>query len=101
MIRREIWDMIKVYHPTILVMLAIFLTSCATPEPRIVTRTVSVPIATPCAVSPGPEPAPIWTPEAIAASPNLYSLGLTLYAAYLQSEARNGELRAALSGCRE
>jgi hypothetical protein len=76
------------------------LTACATPEPRIVTRTVSVPIATPCAVSPGPEPAPIWTPEAIAASPNLYTLGMLLYSEMLQQQARNGELRAALSGCR-
>jgi hypothetical protein len=56
-------------------------------------------VPVPCSVDPGPDPAPIWTPEAIAATPGLYSLGLLLYAEMLQLQARNKELSAALAGC--
>jgi len=83
-------------------VLAVFaLAACATtPEPRIITQKVSVPVPVPCSVDAGPDPAPIWTPEAIAATPGLYQLGMLLYAALLQEQARNKELTAALAGCK-
>lgn len=79
--------------------LGLTLAGCGHRQPRVETVTVRVPISTPCAIDPGPEPAPIWTPEAVAAAPHLYSLGNLLLAAFLQERARNAELRAALKGC--
>ena len=81
-------------------LIALCLAACATtPEPRIVTQKVMVPVSTPCAISPGPDPAPIWTPEAIRAAPTLYALGMLLYSEVLQLQARNAELKAAIEGC--
>lgn len=76
-----------------------FLTGCATPAERVVYRDVFIPVSVPCAVKAGPEKPPIWTAENVAASPHLFALGHLLYAALLQEQARNAELRAAIEGC--
>lgn len=74
--------------------------ACATaPEPRIITRTVEIPIATQCAVS-VTEPAYVDTDEAIAGAPNLYELAKLFKAGRLQRIGALGEYRAAVSGCR-
>jgi hypothetical protein len=78
---------------------ALTLTACATaPEPRIITRTVEVPISVPCAVS-VTEPTYVDTDEAIAGAPNLYELAKLYAAGRLQRIGALGEYRAAVAGC--
>ena len=75
------------------------LAACATaPEPRIITRTVEVPVSVPCAVN-VTEPAYVDTDEAIAGAPNLYELAKLYAAGRLQRIGALGEYRAAVSGC--
>lgn len=77
------------------------LAACAhAPEPRIVTREVKVPVAVPCAVDPGPDPAFSDTPEALRAALDIYELVRLLLAGRLQRDARIVELKAASAGCR-
>ena len=82
-----------------LAALPLILTACATaPEPRIITRTVEVPVSVPCAVS-VTEPAYVDTDEAIAGAPNLYELAKLYAAGRLQRIGALGEYRAAVKGC--
>lgn len=88
------------FRPWAAAALALTLTACATaPEPRIITRTVEVPVSVPCAVS-VTEPAYVDTDEAIAGAPNLYELAKLYAAGRLQRIGALGEYRAAVSGCR-
>lgn len=86
-------------RPLIATVAALTLTACATaPEPRIITRTVEIPIATPCAVS-VTEPAYVDTDEAIAGAPDIYELSKLFKAGRLQRIGALGEYRAAVKGC--
>lgn len=74
--------------------------ACATaPEPRIITRTVEVPISVPCAVT-VTEPAYVDTDEAIAEAPDVFELAKLYAAGRLQRLAALAQYRAAVSGCR-
>lgn len=81
-----------------LAALPLILTACATPEPRIITRTVEVPVSVPCAVS-VTEPAYVDTDEAIAGAANLFELAKLYAAGRLQRIGALGEYRAAVNGC--
>lgn len=88
------------FRPWAAAALALTLTACATaPEPRIITRTVDVPVSVPCAVS-VTEPAYVDTDEAIAGAPDIYELSKLFKAGRLQRIGALGEYRAAVSGCR-
>lgn len=89
------------FRPWAAAALALTLTACATaPEPRIITRTVEVPVSVPCAVS-VTEPAYVDTDEAIAGASNVYELSKLYAAGRLQRIGALGEYRAAVKGCRE
>lgn len=76
------------------------LTACAsTPEPKIITRTVNVPIAVKCAAPLTAEPIYSDTPESLRAAPDIFSRVQLLLAGRDQRGARIAELTAAISGC--
>lgn len=84
-----------------LAALPLILTACATaPEPRIITRTVEVPVSVPCAVS-VTEPAYVDTDEALAGAGSVYDLAKLYRAGRLQRLAALGEYRAAVAGCKQ
>ena len=82
--------------------LAVFLLAgCATKAPpRVITRTVEIPVAVKCAVDPGPRPAYADTPEALRGAPDLFEKVKLLLAGREQRMARETELEAASAGCR-
>lgn len=78
----------------------VLLTACATtPEPKIITRTVNVPIAVKCAAPLTAEPIYSDTPESLRAAPDIFSRVQLLLAGRAQRQARITELTAAISGC--
>lgn len=82
--------------------LALSLTACATttpPEPTIVTRTVSVPVAVACRPDLGQPPQYPATPEAITAAPDIYARAKLLVAELLLRRGREAELQAAIEAC--
>lgn len=88
-------------RPVAAVLLCGSLAACATAsEPRIITRTVEVPVSVPCAVS-VTEPAYVDTDEAIAGAPNLYEIAKLYAAGRLQRIGALGEYRAAVKGCKQ
>lgn len=88
------------FRPWAAAAIGLTLTACATaPEPRIITRTVEIPIAVPCAEE-VKEPDYVDTDEAIAGAPNQYELAKLYRAGRLQRIGALGEYRAAVSGCR-
>ncbi|HEV2362687.1 MAG TPA: hypothetical protein VGS12_00665 [Caulobacteraceae bacterium] len=79
---------------------AAFLAACQTaPAPVIVTKDVNLPVAAPCAADPGPDPIYVDTASALAAAADLFERVKLLLAGREQRIAREGELKAALSGC--
>lgn len=84
----------------LVVILALALAGCATTsEPKIITKVVEVPVATPCAVTVPPAPAYPDTDEAIRAAPNIFEKTKLIVAGRLMRIAHERELRAALIGC--
>jgi hypothetical protein len=82
-------------------LLALALSACAhRPEPRIMTVEVPVPIAVKCAADPGPSPTYPDTNEALRAAPDLFTRVQLLLAGRALRIGREGELEAAVSGCR-
>ncbi len=82
-------------------VLALFLTcaACATPEPRIITKEVRIPVPVACAVPAGPDPAYVDTPEALRAAADLFQQVKLLLAGRAQRDARLAEMKAAAKGC--
>lgn len=77
------------------------LAACATaPEPRVKVERVEIPVVTPCAADPGPEPAYADTPAALAAGADILERVKLLLAGRAQRDARLAELGAAVTGCR-
>jgi hypothetical protein len=82
------------------VLMSLAMSACATtPEPRIVTQEVKVPVPVPCKPNLGPEPAYADTEEALKAAPGLYERVQLLLAGRLQRIARDREKDAALKAC--
>lgn len=80
---------------------SLFLTACAsTPEPRIVTKEVRVPIAIKCAADPGADPQFSDTPDALKAAADIFVRVQLLLAGRAQRDGRLAELKAANAGCR-
>jgi hypothetical protein len=80
---------------------SLFLTACAsTPEPRIITKIVQVPIAVKCAVDPGADPVYADTPDALKAAGDLFERVKLLLAGRAQRDGRLAELKASVAGCR-
>lgn len=77
------------------------LTACGSnpkPEPRIITRTVEVPVSVPCAVS-VTEPTFPDTDEALAGAADIFEAAKLVMAGRLMRMAALGEYRAAVKGC--
>jgi hypothetical protein len=83
------------------ILACLILTGCATtdPEPRIETRIVEVPVATPCAVTIPDEPAYSDTRAALDAAPGVFEKVKLLLIGREQREAYKNEVKAALVGC--
>lgn len=80
---------------------SLFLTACAsTPEPRIITKEVRIPIAIKCAADPGADPQFADTPDALKAAADIFVRVQLLLAGRAQRNARITELTAANAGCR-
>jgi hypothetical protein len=75
---------------------ALTLTACATPEPRIVTKTVNVAIPVRCTPDPAPQKPTL--PDYHSA-PDIFEGVKALIASDKLHTAYEGELEAALSGC--
>lgn len=79
---------------------SLFLTACAsTPEPRIITKEVRIPVAIKCAADPGADPQYADTPESLKAAPDIFAKVQLILAGRAQRNARITELTAAISGC--
>lgn len=89
------------HFPGVGIMVSLALAGCATtaPEPRIETRIVEVPVATPCAVTVPVEPAYPDTKAALDAAPGIFEKVKLLLAARELREAYKNEVKAALIGC--
>jgi hypothetical protein len=75
----------------------IFLTGCATAEPRVVYRDVKVPVSIPCKVT---EPAvPAYAADSVELDAPLFSLVRALLVEREQRKAEAVELRAAVRAC--
>jgi hypothetical protein len=82
-------------------LLTLALSACAhRPEPRIETVEVPVPIAVKCAADPGPTPTYPDSDAALRAAPNIFERTKLLLAGRKLRIGREGELEAAVSGCR-
>ena len=84
-----------------LIVAAIWLAGCAgPPKPAPIPREVMVPVSVPCVVDPGPDPTYPDTDAALAATPDVASGVKLLMAGRILRMAREGEWKAAASGCR-
>lgn len=79
-------------------LLAIGLAGCATPEPRVVTKEVRVPVAVTCA--PPMPPAPTYAADAAPLDGTIFDLVQALLIDREQRKISELSLRAALEGCR-
>ncbi|HEV2365065.1 MAG TPA: hypothetical protein VGS12_12810 [Caulobacteraceae bacterium] len=79
--------------------LAGLLGGCQTAGPQVVARDVKIPVAVSCAADPGPDPAYVDTPSALGSAADLFERVKLLLAGRDQRIEREGELKAALSGC--
>lgn len=83
-----------------LIAAAIWLAGCAgDPKPAPIPREVMVPVSVPCVVDPGREPDYPDTDAALAAAPDVASGVKLLMAGRILRMAREGEWKAAASGC--
>lgn len=71
-----------------------------TPEPKIVTHEVKVPVAVKCSADPGPRPTFADTPEAIRAAKDVFERVKLILAGREQRDAWIGKVEAANGGCR-
>ena len=78
------------------------LAACATDQgpAKVAVQRVEVPVALPCSVDPGPDPAFADTPEAIRQAADIFERAKLLLAGRAQRDARINELKAASAGCR-
>lgn len=83
---------------TLAALLAIGLAGCATPEPRVVTKEVRVPVAVTCA--PPTPPAPAYAADAAPLDGTIFDLVQALLIDREQRKMSELSLRAALEGCR-
>jgi len=79
----------------LLLLAAVLLLGCATPEPQI----VKVPVPVPCTVDVGPEPDAIATYAALKAQPDIRERLKLALEQIIQDAARLGQYRAAVSAC--
>jgi hypothetical protein len=90
---------------TLALALAALLAACTTQSgpPRVVTQTVSVPIATPCTADPGQKP-PLADPDtfakAVGAAPDIFAVAQAYAEAHMQDADWIARLEAANAGCR-
>lgn len=82
-------------------VVALTLSACAhTPEPKIVTKEVLVPVIQKCATDPGNRPTYLDTPAALKGAQDIFEQVKLLLAGRLQRQSREAELEAALAGCK-
>lgn len=77
--------------------ICILLAGCSTPAPRVVTKTVSVPVAVNCAAK--VSPAPAYAADTVSLDADIFTLVQALLIDRETRKAVEGELRAALNGC--
>lgn len=78
----------------------LFISGCGhTSEPRIITRTVEVPVVVPCGIPPPAVPDFADTDAKLAAAPNHIERVRALVVGRLQHYAYEGELRAHDAAC--
>lgn len=80
--------------------LCLVLAACAhTPEPRVITRDVLMPVPVQCRPDLGPEPAYPDTPAALSAAPDIFAVAKLYVAGRLMRIARLEEQAVALKVC--
>jgi hypothetical protein len=77
----------------------LMLGACAHAEPRVITKTVNVPVAVPCAVEVR-EPEYVDTDDALKNAPDIYQAAKLYVIGRLQRLNALEEYRAALKACR-
>ncbi len=73
--------------------------TCPVPVPKIITKTVNIPVPVPCQPILPPPPAYVDTPEALRATTDLYDRVKLLLLGRAQRQARETVLNTALTQC--
>lgn len=76
---------------------SLYLSACATPPPRVITKTVSVPVSVKCTAEVSPKPA--YAADAVSLDGTIFALVQALLIDREQRKAREAELEAARAGC--